>query len=168
MKGGGCEEGEREPGRGHQRNPNSVKIRNGTKQNLEPWRYPQSLQRAGGPRTAAQPRKISRLTAVRMATARRWSQEHMQTVGEAISAVFVTGPTSTPVRLLTELTEQPEDESANVERTEQGHHSLEGGEEVSRCPPIIQLLQRGHGSWGEADGVTATPGPAGAGTGRGC
>ena len=110
MKGGGCEEGEREPGRGHQRNPNSVKIRNGTKQNLEPWRYPQSLQRAGGPRTAAQPRKISRLTAVRMATARRWSQEHMQTVGEAISAVFVTGPMSMSARLLTELTEQPEDE----------------------------------------------------------
>lgn len=27
---------EREPGRGHQRNPNSVKIRNGTKQSLEP------------------------------------------------------------------------------------------------------------------------------------
>ena len=53
---GGCEEGEREPRRGHQRNPNSVKIRNGTKQSLEPWRYPQSLQKAGGPRTAAQPR----------------------------------------------------------------------------------------------------------------
>ena len=41
MKGEGCEEGEREPGRGHKRNPNSVKIRNGTKQSLEPWTYPQ-------------------------------------------------------------------------------------------------------------------------------
>ena len=110
MKGEGCEEGEREPGRGHQRNPNSVKIRNGTKQSLEPWRYPQSLQRAGGPSTAAQPRKISRLTAFRMATARRWPQECMQTVGEAISAVLISGPMSMPTRLLTELTEQPEDE----------------------------------------------------------
>ena len=42
--------------------------------------------------------------------AHRWSQEHMQTVGEAISAVFVTGPMSMSARLLTELTEQPEDE----------------------------------------------------------
>ena len=103
-----------------------------------------------------------------MATALCWSQERMQTVGEAISAVLVTGPMSTPIRLLTELTEQPEDESANVERTEQGHHSLENGEGVSRCPPIIQLQQRGHGCWDEADGVMATPGPAGAGTGRCC
>ena len=103
-----------------------------------------------------------------MATAGRWSQEHMQTVGEVISAVLVTGPMSTPVRLLTELTEQPEDESANVERTEQGHHSLENGEGVSRCPPIIQLLQPGHGCWDEADGVTATSGLAGAGTGKCC
>ena len=47
---------------------------------------------------------------VRMATARRCSQEHMQTAGEVISAVLVSGPMSTPVRLLTELKEQPEDE----------------------------------------------------------
>ena len=44
----------------------------------------------------------------------------MQTVGEVISAVLVTGPMSTPVRLLTELIEQPKDESANVEKDRAG------------------------------------------------
>ena len=57
---------------------------------------------------------------VRMVTALRWPQERMQTVGEAISAVLVTGPMSTPVRLLTELIEQAEDESANVEKDRAG------------------------------------------------
>ena len=38
--------------------PNSVKILNGTKQSLEHWTLdPQSLQKAGGSSTAAQPHK---------------------------------------------------------------------------------------------------------------
>ena len=55
-----------------------------------------------------------------MATASRWSQVHTQTVGEVIDAVLVTGPMRVPVKLLTELIEQPEDESVNVEKDRAG------------------------------------------------
>ena len=92
----------------------------------------------------------------------------MQTVGEVISAVLVSGPMSSPSRLLTELTEQPEDKSANVGKDRAGSPQPGSWGGVSRCPPIIQLLQPGHGCWDEADGVTATSGLAGAGTGRCC
>ena len=70
-----------------------------------------------------------------MATASRSSQVHTQTVGEVIDAVLVTGPTRVPVTLLTELIEQPEDESADVEKDRAGHHNLEDGQGVSSCPP---------------------------------
>ena len=58
------------------------------------------------------------------------------TVGEFISAVLLAGPVRMPVKLLTEPIEQPEDESATVEKDrEQGHHNLEDGEGMGRCPP---------------------------------
>ena len=60
-----------------------------------------------------------------------------------------------PAKLLIELVEQPEDQSADIEEDrEQGQQKLENGDS-HRQPvfPSNQVPQDGQGCWEEADGV---------------
>ena len=57
MSGAGCEEGEREPGRGHQRTSELNEDISCEQRIRSLQTGPQSLQRPGGPSTPAQPHK---------------------------------------------------------------------------------------------------------------
>ena len=78
-----------------------------------------------------------------------------QVVGEPTDAAHITGPLELSAKLLIELVECPEDQSADIEEDgEQAEHKLEEGEGPGQpALPFAQVQHDGQGCWDEADGV---------------
>ena len=76
-------------------------------------------------------------------------------VGELMVAAHITGPLGLATKILVELVEQPEDQSAGIEEDgEQGQPQQESGEANGQLVAIAsQIQQEGHSPQEEADGV---------------
>ena len=74
---------------------------------------------------------------------------------EPIDAAHITGPVGLSAKLLIELVERPEDQSADIEEDgEQAEHKLKNGIQAGQpALPFAQVQQDGQGCWDEADGL---------------